>query len=472
MSREAHLWALFAFAGLASGQNTNGPEYRDRVAPILANHCIGCHGEKQKTADLNLEHPGNATAVWEKVLDKLKTGRMPPPGSPALSKKDAGVITTWIESSAGLHSSTAGRVTTRRLNRVEYNNTVHDLLGVALHPADEFPLDDAGYGFDNIGDVLSVSPLLMEKYVSAARKLSRAAVYGEPVPLKPTKLTRFLSKKAQDDPTPNALPYSLRGAIYGKFDFPATAEYELRMRVGNYRPRKNGSARQKELASKPELTEAEKRELKEENRKSDPPVTMVLTVDGAPVLTEVVEGNIDFQYAHGESVARVKVIAGEHSFRASFPEFAGMENPRDNVNRDGRRKLFIDYVDIVGPFHPVVPANQKRQQVFICGQKTPQCAQRIVEDLVTRAYRRPATAHETAQLVNLTDIVYKDGETFEEGIRVAVQAILASPSFLFRIEGEPAGVSTYTLDEHDLASRLSYFLWSSMPDEELARVAN
>ncbi len=463
---------MFLLAGAAGAQDTASVEFRREVAPVLAQRCATCHSDKASTANLNLEHPSGSPDLWRKVLDKVSAGRMPPPGAPALSKTERSILTAWIEKSAGPSRASAGRVTSRRLNRVEYNNTVRDLLGVSLHPADEFPLDDAGYGFDNIGDVLSVSPLLMEKYMAAARKLSRAAVYGEPVPARPTKLIRFMSKKSQDDPTPNALPYSYRGAIYGSFDFPATGEYELRMRVANYRPRGTVSERQRELARKHDLTDAEKREFTEENRRSDPPVKMVLTVDRAPVLTEVVEGNIDFQYAHGESVARVKVKAGEHAFRASFPEFAGMAHPLDNVNRDGRRKLFIDYVDIVGPFQTAPAPVESRRRVFICGEKTPECAQRIIENLARGAYRRPATKEDTEKLVALAALVRRE-DSFDESIRVALQAILMSPRFLFRVEREPAtNTSAYLLDDHDLASRLSYFLWSTMPDEELMRKAD
>src|SRR5207302_6830883 len=139
------------------------------------------------------------------------------------------------------------------------------------------------------------------------------------------------------------------------------------------------SARQKQLSRKRDLTEAEKREVAEENRKAYPPMTMVMTLDGAPILTDVVEGNIDYQYAHGEAIARVKVKAGAHFFRASFPEFADMQNPRDNVNLDGRRMLFIDYVDIVGPFEPSAASPESRKRIFVCGEKTPDCARRIIE---------------------------------------------------------------------------------------------
>jgi hypothetical protein len=388
---------------------------------------------------------------------------MPPPGFAAPPKAEIAAVSSWIESTAGHKTAAgdAGRVTAHRLNRVEYNNTIRDLLGVALHPADEFPLDDAGYGFDNIGDVLSISPLLMEKYAAAAKAVSRVAVYGEPAVPKPTKLTRFLGKKSQDDPTSNALPFSYRGSLQASFDFPVTGEYEFHMRDANYRPRTGGSARQRELSRKFNLTPEEKAELKEENRKTDPPVTMVMTVDGKPVLSEVVEGNIDFQYAHGESIARVKLKAGEHFFRASYPEFADLANPRDNVNLDGRRKLFIDYIDIVGPFNPVSEPPESRRRIFVCSQKTPECARKIIETLARRAYRRQPSPAELDELVNLATMVRRDSESFDEGIRVALQAILMSPHFLFRID-----------DDHDLASRLSYFLWSSMPDDELLRLAD
>ena len=465
---------LLGACASAPAQSTSQPEFQNSVLPVLTKNCLPCHSDKIKTANLSFEHTGESAEVWEKVLDKLSTGRMPPPGSQKPSKQEVAAVVAWIEGSFGRLRETGGpaHVTSRRLNRAEYNNTVRDLLGVALRPADEFPLDDAGYGFDNIGDVLSVSPLLMEKYMAAARKLSQAAIYGEPVLPKPTKLIRFMSRKSQDDPTPNALPYSYRGAIYGSFDFPVDGEYEFRMRVANYRPRESVSERQKLLGRKRALTEAERLQLAEENRKAYPPVKMVMTLDGAQILTEVVEGNIDYQYAHGESVARVKMKAGEHQFRASYPEFADLRNPRDNVNLDGRRKLFIDYIDIVGPFQPRTGPPESSERIFVCGSQTPECARQIVENLARRAYRRPATKQETDELDNLAAMVRKNGDSFAEGIRVALQAVLMSPNFLFRVEREPAGAAAYAIDEHALASRLSYFLWSSMPDEQLMRLAD
>jgi len=423
---------------------------------------------------VSLETTPAAPALLEKILDKISTGRMPPPGAPAPAKAELDAAIAALNKTLG-HSNSAvqspGRVTARRLNRIEYDNTLHDLLGISLRPGTDFPLDDAGYGFDNNGDVLSISPLLMEKYTTAARAASRVAVYGEVAPKQPGKLTRFLGKKLQDDPTSNALPFSLRGALWTSYDFPVTGDYEFRMRIGNYRPRENVSPRQKELSRKFAPSPAEKAELAELNRIADPPVKMVMTVDGREIYSEVVEGNIDYAYAHGESIARTRLTAGEHRFRASFPEYADMDDPRTNVNTDGRRKIFVDYIDIVGPFNPA-PA-PKNPAIFVCPEHTPACARRIIENTATRAWRRPVTVAELDRLAKLAATVRKDSEKFDEGLRIALEAILLSPNFLFRIEREPTapGTGTYNLNDFELATRLSYFLWSSLPDEPLMRAA-
>jgi hypothetical protein len=223
-----------------AAQGSPDTEYSTKIRPFLAKNCLACHNEKLRTANLDLSQDPIDAQVWARVLDKLSSGRMPPPGLPKPDSRDLATVTAWIDGLLRRNPETTsgpGRVTAHRLNRAEYNNTIRDLLAVPMRPADEFPLDDAGYGFDNNGDVLSVSPLLMEKYMAVARKISRVAVYGADVPKRPTKLVRFMSKKSQDDPTPGALPYSYRGSIYGSFFFPVTAEYELRMRIGNYRPR-------------------------------------------------------------------------------------------------------------------------------------------------------------------------------------------------------------------------------------------
>src|ERR1700676_2265064 len=210
--------------------------YQKTVLPVLAKNCFACHNEKLNTAGLNLEAYRDAsvavkqTTVWADVKQKVTSGEMPPPGLPVPSKAEISAVTGWIENLLGKVSTPAipqgdpGRVTARRLNREEYNNTVRDLLGVSVRPADEFPVDDSGYGFDNIGDVLTLSPLLMEKYISTARKLSQLAVYGPVLPPKPTVLAVLLPKKGAEISVGSSggliLPYSMRGTMYLSYVFP------------------------------------------------------------------------------------------------------------------------------------------------------------------------------------------------------------------------------------------------------------
>ena len=376
----------------------------------------------------------------------------------------------------------AGRVTARRLNRVEYNNTVRDLLGVAARPADEFPVDDSGYGFDNNGDVLSVSPMLMEKYMQAAEKISRLAVYGEALPSKPTRLVRLMNRRSQDaydvvsEGTSGVyLPYSLRGAMYGDFTFPVDGEYQFRLRIANFRGddgditdeerarraeerRKLFEARRLERekaaaaagtaapaqgggraggAPRREPTPEELKARDEAARKAAPPRKLILTVDGAQVISTVIEGTGAFGYSQGEFTARATVKAGERFIRASYPELANLDNPLTNINPDMRRGLFVDYLDIVGPFNPSTAPSESYKKIFICSQKNAQCARTILSTLMERAYRRPVTDEELRSKLELVTLAQREGDSFDEGIRLALQAILASPNFLFRIETNP-----------------------------------
>jgi hypothetical protein len=225
------------------------------------------------------------------------------------------------------------------------------------------------------------------------------------------------------------------------------------------------------------LTPEQRKALDERNRLGAPPVQMAFAIDGRQMLAAVVEGNTDYNYARGETVVRVPVTAGNHFLRASFPELANLDDPRTHVNRDGRRKIFIDYLDIVGPYEPSPSPAQSYGRIFICGhppgRHSAQCARRVVENLARRAYRRPVSEQELAPLLKLVALAQKQGDALEEGVRLSLQAMLTSPNFLFRIERDPMGsAGTYRLSDYELASRLSYFLWSSMPDDELLRAAD
>ncbi len=511
------LLCLFVLAAAVPGAGTrttlgqtspSNDEFQRLVRPLLSKTCVTCHSDRARTAGLSLESfrdeasASVAPEVWQKVLDKLNAGQMPPPPAAPLSRSDLAAVTGWIRKLPGISDAAAGdspiqpgRVTARRLNRTEYNNTIRDLLGVSLRPANEFPVDDSGYGFDNNGDVLSLSPLLMEKYINAARTVSRAAVFGEPFPERPTLLVKLQSKKVQDDlqARGNVTPYSLRGAVYATFHAPVEAEYEFRIRYQNFRgretvvqddgpqrgaPRDGAGAPAQAAPTVPARAAGTTRRYSndEQNRLGAPPVEMKLAVDGKPVFSYVVEGNSDYNYARGENIVRVKLSAGDHSIRGSFPEYANLADARKQLNPDGRRKLYIDYIDIAGPFAVASTRPPGYKKIFVCGEPgsySAECAREIVTNLLTRAYRRPATEDEIGKLLDLVSQIQRR-DSFEEAIRFVIEGVLLSPSFLFRIERDaPArpGSNTYEIDDYELASRLSYFLWSSMPDDDLFRAA-
>lgn len=524
------LFGCIFFGWLQDVAGQNRQTFDSRIRPFLSKNCTGCHNAKLNTANLDLDSFADEASaakkpeLWEKVRDKLVAGKMPPPPAPALAKEDLAAVTNWIErmlKSSGYASDNPGRVVARRLNRVEYNNTIRDLLGVPVRPADEFPVDDSGYGFDNVGDVLTVSPMLMEKYLAAAEKVSHLAIYGSALPNKPTRLIRLLNRRSPDvNDVANsfygvALPYSMRGAMYGTWVFPADAEYEFRLRIANFRggdvvvnssngpgrgagrgtPAQAGAGggvgtagaagqpgvgrggRGPGRGGRAPLTPEQLRAREEAARKAAPPRKLILTVDGTPVITDVVEGNTTFGYDRGEFTGRVTVKAGVHNLRASFPELADLPDPRQNINPDQRRALFVDYLDIVGPYNPSKEPPVSYRKVFVCnhgpGKHTAECTRKAVESVMRRAYRRPVTPAEVDAKYKLVAVARKEGDSLDEGVRLALQAILVSPDFLFHLERDSkTAAGAHPVDNHEFASRLSYFLWASMPDEELTRLAD
>jgi len=497
--RRAAALATAAFwVGLASPASAQvepqDSAFAAHIRPFLDTYCATCHNDDLQTADLSFDRfetgteASAAADVWNRVAERLRAGQMPPRGRPQPPADAKAQVLAWADGFAGAATPDGapnpGRVTARRLNRTEYNNTVRSLLGVHGSPADEFPADDSGYGFDNNGDVLSISPLLMEKYIAAARSLSRDAVFGPPLPDEPFQLAHYMARRSHDADgsldDADTLPYSMRGALYGSHLFPWTAEYELRFRVANYRqraPRPEGAPRRPRDA--PPLPPEQ---FLEEMRLAAPPVPVVATLDGEVFDEAIIEGVNAFGYERGEFVTRVTVEAGEHDFRVSYPHIADIVDPRENMLPDGRRVMYIDYLDIVGPFKvsPAPPASY--DEIFICrhqpGTHKESCAGEIVTNLARRAYRRPVAAHEVERLTDLITQAQDAGDSFEEGVRVAVQAVLLSPHFLFRIERDPGAASdnanadAHLISDHELASRLSYFLWADMPDDELLDLAD
>jgi mono/diheme cytochrome c family protein len=428
--------------------------YVKTVRPLLQKYCMTCHNDQKNAAGMSLE-PYRDTAsakkakdLWEGVKEEVENKQMPPKGKPAPTDDERKAIAAWIDSVAikvdcGL-ARDPGRPTIRRLNRTEYNNTIRDLLGVNLKPADDFPSDDVGYGFDNIGDVLSMPPILLEKYLTAAERVVEAAI----VTPKPIKLVKDVLKPQNVRTSLGPLAkqrdrialHSNGNASFG-YDFLHDGEYVLRARA-------YGDQAGKEL---PKMTvEFDKNVLKTFD---------VEAVKEKPKL-----------YEH-----RLKVAAGRHEIAFAFINDFLDKEAKPPVDRN----LNIEIFEVEGPFNPVpkeLPAAQK--QLLSVVPKSiadrPAAAAKILGDFATRAYRRPVTEAEVARLMKVWQYAARDADPFEAGIKHAMKAVLVSPNFLFRIEKdkEPNNPeAVHPVGEYELATRLSYFLWASMPDAVLTELA-
>ncbi len=434
------------------------------VSALLTAQCTQCHGATAQLAGLNLTTPNLPTATWHKVRQRIESRTMPPPPLPGLSETNRTTLTTWINATFPIATG-PGRVTARRLNRLEYNNTIRDLLGVTTRPADSFPIDNQGYGYDNIGDVLTLSPMLMEKYMAAARSVSRIAVYGEPYEPKPGLIAKFMIKTVQDDGhvSGSVLPFSFRGTLETTYHAPVEADYVFQFRMLNRRGRAPGVGRGGPL------TGAALEAQLEASRRAAPPVEFRIDVDGKTIHQGSVVGEEAFDYTRGPTTAKVRLTAGDHHVHVYVPGHANLANPRANLNPDGRRRLGAEYMEVLGPYNP---APHQQPKFFTCHEPTQDCAKQILTPLARRAFRRPATETEIQKLLKLVNLVQQQGDPFQEGIRVALQSLLVSPAFLFRLETDPPNApKTYSLNNYEQATRLSYFLWGSMPDDELLQLA-
>jgi hypothetical protein len=412
--------------------------FEQAVRPFVAQNCLLCHNEKTHTADLNLaafETQADVDAkreLWERVLNRVEKGEMPPKGMPRPAQDQVELFTAWLQGEFlrldANQKPDPGRVTARRLNKFEYNNTVRDLLAVKFKPATDFPADDSGYGFDNNGDVLSLSPVLMEKYLAAAEKIAKSVIPSDALP----KATMERHKRG-----PNRHPLPDQFAV--KHSFPAEGDYSIRINVSGRHD----------------------------------PMNLVFELDGAPAGAYVVDTDRD-----KPRVAEFKthITYGEHSLSAALTYDPSRVAPAPTKAPKPDPDPALNYIEVLGPYHPLPPPpSESYQRLFICGhapgRHTPECARLDLANLAKRAYRRPATRQEVDALVHFVDMAQQQGDTFEQGMGVALEAVLVSPHFLFRMERDPDPKTAHHLTDFELASRLSYFLWSSMPDAELLRLA-
>lgn len=431
-------------------------------------YCDTCHFGPKARAKLNLEtldlsHLDVHGETWEKILVKLRSRAMPPVGMPRPTPATYDALISSIESErdrvAQLRPN-PGRPTLHRLNRTEYANAVRDMLGLEIDVADLLPADDIGYGFDNIGDVLQTSPVLLERYLSVARKVSRTAVGDMDIPVAYQTYT-VPHGLTQENRLDGVEPVGSRGGTAISHYFPVDGEYEISVTLQRNRNDEYlGFERDRRLDL---MLDDQRLQL------FDLPRSEKKIVLGAGTPPDA-----------GLKV-RMPVKAGTHEIAATFLKDTLLkEGIIDKVRDDDVQTYFegVGSVTVAGPFNVKGPGDTpSREKIFICHPSASvdemACAERILSNLAQHAYRRPVTADDISELLTL----YKEGAQeggFESGVRLALQKILVSPQFLFREELDPAKAapgSVYRVSDIDLASRLSFFLWSSIPDDELLAVA-
>jgi hypothetical protein len=448
---------------------------------LLDKYCATCHNDKLRTGGLSLQAanlndvPKNAE-TWEKVIRKLHVGAMPPQGLPRPDKSALDGLAAFLETSldrAAAAQPNPGRATMHRLNRAEYANSIHDLLGLDIDATALLPPDDESSGFDNIADVLRVSPSLMERYLSASWNISRLAV-GNTAIAPSTSIYRVRPDLSQNQHI-DGLPLGTRGGLLVRHNFPVDGEYVIKVRLW--------------------------RNTFDLMRGMEDPHQIEMSLDGARLRLVSAGGKDDFvRMAQNPGdfgsdldqrlTVRIPVKAGEHSVSAatilrSEAEKDDLIEPFLRTTVDGldiTGDPSVDRISIEGPFGEKSSGNTaSRRRIFVCrptGQADElPCARTIVSALARRAYRHPVKDSDLESLLSFYQHGRNSKGSFDAGIESALQLILASPEFLFRFEPDPPNVPNaaadglYRVDDLTLASRLSFFLWSSVPDDQLLNLA-
>jgi hypothetical protein len=461
--------------------STLGQQPASSQQELVNKYCVTCHNERAKTGGIVLEkidvdHPAVNAELWEKVIRKLSAGLMPPSGAPrpdrAVSDKFRASLETAIDQAAASKPS-PGATALHRLNRTEYANSVRDLIAVDVDVATILPADDSSEGLDNIADVLGTSPALIERYVGAAAKISRLAIGDtDTSPLSTTYKVR--GDLSQDKHIPG-LPAGTRGGVVIRHNFPVDGEYLFKFSLlkVNFGPQYGGATKGEQLE---------------------------MSVNGERVaLLEL--RSVPYYYIRGGAQGgpatpleiRLPIKAGPQTITVTFinKTAAGVDDlfqRFDATTADLQTGVQYGYttfphlsgVEILGPYNITGPGNTpSRARIFTCRPSSqgeePACAKKIISTLARHAYRRPVTDTDVEPLLNF----YRSGRqgangSFDKGIEMALRRILADPQFVFRFERDPENVpigSAHRITDLELASRLSFFLWSSIPDEELLTAA-
>ena len=448
--------------------------------PLFGRYCVTCHNDRLQTGGLSLEHVdagevGANAEVLEKVIRKLRDGLMPPAGRP---RPEAAVVDefvtrleTSLDAAAASGGARAGWVASRRLNRTEYVNAVHDLLALEIDGDALLPSDLAGFGFDNNADALTITPALMSRYMTAAMRISRMAL-GSPENRPAGHVYEVRPTARQDARMGENMPFATHGGVAVRHNFPLDGEYVFRLRL------KRGSGgvagieedeHQIELRVDHELIE--RFTIGGRYRGLLNSGTMV-AIDEDDVLGQQVHEYL--MHADDDLEARVRIEAGTRTVAAAFTD-----SLPSAVNSGS--PVGVDQLEISGPFNGSVPdETPSRRRVLVCrpaatsaAAADESCAREIIQGLARRAYRRPLTGSDVEPLLDLYRAGRSDGG-FEAGIGLALEGVLSSPHFLIRVESDPDGVApgtVYRLSDVELASRLSFFLWRSIPDDELLDLA-
>jgi cytochrome c5 len=443
------------------------------AAPSVSNHrrtidryCVTCHNQKLKTAGLMLDEadvdsPGAGAEIWEKVVRKLRTGMMPPPNMPQPATEDRTALLSWLETSldkAAAAKPNPGRTETlRRLNRTEYQNAIRDLLSVDIDAASLLPPDESGYGFDNV-TVGDLPPALLDRYISAAQKISGLAIGSTQSSLQ-SDVIRVAPDITQEDHV-NGLPVGTRGGVLVPYTFVQDGEYDIQIYLarsysGDIEGLKDPEPHQIEL-------------LLDRTRIGG--FTVQRPEDGGDSL---IDRNLK---------VRVPVTAGPHQLGVTFHKNSSslLETARQplqahfNERRHPRVTPAISQVSITGPYGPDgADDTPSRRRIFVCTpadpREEPACAKKILSTLMRRAYRRSISEADLERPMAFYHEGRSEG-TFDAGIGRALSAVLINPEFLFRVELDPQKPSpgaAYNISDLELASRLSFFLWSSVPDDAL-----
>ena len=418
-------------------------------------YCVMCHNQKARTGGVSLEgldwaHPGTSAAVLEKVVRKVRTGEMPPAGLPRPDAATAAAFANELVDALDRYAAAnpdPGRPAAHRLNRAEYSNAIRDLLALDTQAGSTLPVDDSGYGFDNIGAVLSVSPALLERYMSAARSISRMAV-GD-IHMKPGEDEFTVRRSPRNERVSGDLPFDSRGGMSFAYYFPLDAEYRIRVKMAGD-DSANASPYEFRLPVKAGLRTVGVTFLRE-NWKPEIPIPASQR-GGAPAgpPPQRPPAELDLRL-DGAQLKRFEVPGGP-----------------------GGGSQQVDKVLIAGPYNPTSPGDTpSRQKIFVCHPTAgdeDSCAHTILASLARRAFRRPVTEADIQPLMAF----YRNGRgegDFDRGIQKALQAMLVSPDFLYRIERDPPAAGVCRISDLELVSRLSFFLWSSIPDDQLLALA-